>query len=45
MTKENDHGVRKDPRSAVALAIALLAALSIEAVYLENLWKRGDEAR
>jgi len=45
MTKENDHGVRKDPRSAVALAVALLAALSIEAVYLENLWKRGEEAR
>jgi hypothetical protein len=44
MTKENDHGVRKDPRSAVALAVALLAAISIEAMYLENLWKGGEEA-
>lgn len=45
MRKENDYGVRKDPRSAVALAVALIAAISIEAVYLENLWKRGEEAR
>lgn len=45
MTKESDSGVRKDPRSAVVLAIALLAAISIEAMYLEDFWKRGQEAR
>ena len=45
MTKENDSGVRKDPRSAVALAVALLAAISIETMYLGNLWKGGEEAR
>jgi hypothetical protein len=45
MTKGSGSGVRKDPRSAVALAVALLAVISIEAMYLENLWKRGEEAR
>jgi hypothetical protein len=45
MTKESDFGARKDPRSAVVLALALLAAISIEAMYLEDLWKRGQEAR
>jgi hypothetical protein len=45
MTKGSESGARKDPRSAVILAVALLAAISIEAKYLENLWKRGEEAR
>jgi hypothetical protein len=45
VTKGGDSGLRKDPRSAVALAVALLAAISIEAMDLENLWKRGEEAR
>jgi hypothetical protein len=45
MTKGNDSGARKDPRSAVVLAVALLAAISVEAMYLENTWKRAEEAR
>lgn len=45
MRIESDPGARKGPRSAVALAVALLAAISIEAMYLENLWKQGEEAR
>ena len=40
MTSSTDPGVRKDPGSAVALAVALLAVLSIEAIYLEGFWKR-----
>jgi hypothetical protein len=37
--------VRKDPGSAVALAIALVAVLSIEALYLDDLWKHDEESR
>jgi hypothetical protein len=44
MTKGSGSGMRKDPRSAVALAVALLAAMAIEAIYLENIWKSGEEA-
>jgi hypothetical protein len=45
MTKGSHSGVRKDPRSAVALAVAILAALLIEGMYLENLWTGGEELR
>jgi hypothetical protein len=40
-----DSSVRKGPGSAVALALALLAVLSIEAVYLEDFFKRNEESR
>jgi len=45
MSKRTDSKVRKDPGSAVALAVALLAVLSIETVYLEDCWKHGEELR
>jgi hypothetical protein len=45
MTKESDSAVRKDPRSAMVLAVALVAAIAIEAMFLEDSWKRGEEAR
>ena len=45
MTKKSDSGARRDPGSAVALAIALMAVISVEAMYLENLWKRDEESR
>jgi hypothetical protein len=45
MTRESDSGVRRDPRSAVALAVALVAVIAIEAMYVEDLWKRGEESR
>jgi hypothetical protein len=43
--KRSDSGVRKDPGGAVALAIVLLAFISLEAIYLDDAWKRGEEAR
>ena len=45
MTSRTDPGVRKDPGSAVALAVVLLAVLSVEAIYLEDFWKRDEESR
>jgi hypothetical protein len=45
VTKRTDSGVRKDPGSAIVLAVALLAVMSIEAVYLEGFWKRDEESR
>jgi len=45
VSKRSDSGVRKDPGGAVALAIVLLALISLEAIYLEDAWKRGEEAR
>jgi hypothetical protein len=37
--------IRKDPRSAVVLAVALLVFISIEAMYLDDFWKRDEESR
>jgi septal ring factor EnvC (AmiA/AmiB activator) len=37
--------VKRDPGSAVALAVALLALISIETIFLEAYWKRGEETR
>jgi len=45
MTNKSESGARRDPASAVALAVALMAVISIEAMCLENLWKRDEEAR
>lgn len=45
MTKMAGSGVKRDPRSAVALTIALLTVISIQAIFLEKLWKSGKEAR
>jgi hypothetical protein len=36
--------VRKDPASAIALAVMLLALLSFEAMFLEDFWKRNEES-
>ena len=36
---------KKDPRSAVFLAIALTAIVAIEAVYLQGFWKRNQDLR
>lgn len=38
-------GTRKDPGSAVVLAMALIAVVSTEAIYLEGFWKREAELR
>ena len=38
-------GVKRDPRSAVALTFALLVVIATEAVYLEDFWRNNDEAR
>jgi hypothetical protein len=38
-------GVKRDPKSAVALTVALLIVIAIEAVYLEDFWRRNEEAR
>jgi hypothetical protein len=45
MTSRVSSGVRKDPASAVVLAVGLLALLSIESIYLENDWKQNEESR
>ena len=38
-------GVRRDPRSAVALTITLLLVVAIEALYLDNFWRGNEENR
>jgi hypothetical protein len=38
-------GARKDPGSAVVLSAVLLAFIAIEAMYLNNFWKRNEESR
>ena len=38
-------GARKDPGSAVALALGLLAFIAIETIYLNDFWKRNEESR
>jgi hypothetical protein len=45
VTRRTGSSVRHDPGNAVALAVALLAFLFIEVVYLESLWKRNEESR
>jgi hypothetical protein len=35
---------RKDPRSALVLVAVLLAFIAIEAIYLNNFWKRNQES-
>jgi hypothetical protein len=39
------NGVKRDPGSAVALAVALLVAISIEVICLQAYSKRAEEAR
>jgi hypothetical protein len=38
-------GVRRDPRSAVALTITLLLVVAIEVLYLDNFWRSNEENR
>jgi hypothetical protein len=38
-------GARKDPGSAVALAVGLLAFIAIETIYLNDFWKHNEESR
>jgi hypothetical protein len=45
MTARMDSGTRKDPGSAVVLAMALIAVISTEAIYLEGFWKGQEELR
>jgi len=45
MTNKSESGARRDPANAVVLAVALMAVISSEAMCLENLWKRDEEAR
>jgi hypothetical protein len=45
MTKVNLSGSRKDPRSAVALVLALLVMVSLESLYLEGFRQRNEKMR
>ncbi len=45
MTRKPDSSASQNPGSAVALAVALVAFLSVEVVYLEGFWKRNEESR
>src|ERR1700722_7031320 len=45
MTTRTDSGTRKDPGSAIVLAMALIAVISTEAIYLEGFWKGQEELR
>jgi hypothetical protein len=45
MKNRASSGTRKDPGSAVALAAVLLAFIAIEAIYLNNFWKRNEDSR
>jgi hypothetical protein len=45
MTNPSGSGARNDPGGAVALAVVLLALISLEAIYLGDAWKRGEEER
>ncbi len=45
MKKRAGSGARKDPGSAVALAVVLLAFIAIEAIYLNNFCKSNEESR
>jgi hypothetical protein len=37
--------IRKDPRSAVVLAVVLVGFILVEAMYLNDFWKRDEESR
>jgi len=43
--RRTDSGVKKDPGSAVALAVALIAILSVETFYLEEGWRQQEDSR
>jgi hypothetical protein len=45
MKKRAGSGARKDPGSAVALAVVLLAFIAIEAIYLNSFCKSNEESR
>jgi hypothetical protein len=45
MKKRAGSGARKDPGSAVVLAVVLLAFIAIEAIYLNNFCKSNEESR
>ena len=45
MTTRTDSGTRKDPGSAIFLAMALIAVISTEAIYLEGFCKGQEELR
>ncbi len=38
-------GAKRDPKSAVALTVALLVVIATEAVYLANFWRSNEEVR
>jgi hypothetical protein len=42
---KNRAGARKDPGSAVALAVVLLAFIAVETIYLNDFCKRNEELR
>lgn len=42
MTSSTDPSVRQNPGSAVVLAVIILAFLAVEAVYLEDFWRRNE---
>jgi hypothetical protein len=43
MTRWTYSEAKKDPRSAVFLAIALMAIVVIEAISLQGFWKRNQD--
>jgi len=45
MIKANAPGIRKDPRSAVALVFSLLAVVSLESIYLAGVRQQNEEMR
>ena len=45
MTRRTYSEAKKDPRSAVFLAIALMAIVVIEAISLQGFWKRNQDSR
>jgi hypothetical protein len=45
MTNRFSSGVRSDARGAVALSVILLALISLEIMYLNDFWKRGEDSR
>ena len=45
MTNRFGSGVRSDPGGAVALSVVLLALISLEIMYLDDSWKRGEDSR
>jgi hypothetical protein len=38
-------GIKRDPKSAVVLTVALLLVIATEAVYLQDYWRRNEAAR